>query len=56
MSIISLILVVLNFIVPRIGMLGFIVLIVNVVFIIIAGLQAKQGNAYRYPFAIRLIK
>ena len=30
--------------------------IVNIVFCIIAGLKAKEGISYRYPFAIRLIK
>ena len=30
--------------------------IVGVVFSIIAFLQAKDGNHYRYPFAVRLIK
>ncbi len=30
--------------------------IVGVVFSIIAFLRAKDGNHYRYPFAIRLIK
>ena len=30
--------------------------IANVVFCIMAGLEARKGVAYRYPFAIRLIK
>ena len=30
--------------------------IVNLVLCIIAGLKARDGIAYRYPFAIRLIK
>jgi len=30
--------------------------IFNIVFCIIAGLKAKEGTSYRYPFAIRLIK
>ena len=30
--------------------------ITNLVFIIIAGLRANQGEAYRYPFSLRLIK
>jgi uncharacterized protein len=32
-----------------------IVWIANLVLCIIAGLKAKEGNAYRYPFALRLI-
>ncbi|GAA1505368.1 hypothetical protein BJ978_002422 [Agromyces terreus] len=38
------------------GLLSWAVWIVGVVFSIIAFLQAKDGNHYRYPFAIRLIK
>ena len=30
--------------------------IVNLIFIIIAALAANNGQAYRYPFALRLIK
>jgi uncharacterized Tic20 family protein len=30
--------------------------VVSVIFSIIAGLKANEGVAYRYPFAIRLIK
>jgi len=30
--------------------------IANLVFIIIAGLRANQGESYRYPFSLRLIK
>ncbi|MDB6164647.1 MAG: rane protein [Xanthomonadaceae bacterium] len=30
--------------------------IVNLIFCILAGLKANEGVAYRYPFAIRLIK
>eukprot|EP00475_Leptophrys_vorax_P034873 TRINITY_DN56870_c4_g1_i1.p2 TRINITY_DN56870_c4_g1~~TRINITY_DN56870_c4_g1_i1.p2 ORF type:complete len:112 (-),score=14.84 TRINITY_DN56870_c4_g1_i1:48-383(-) len=30
--------------------------IANLVFCIIAGLKAKDGVSYRYPFALRLIK
>jgi hypothetical protein len=30
--------------------------IVNLVFCLMAGLKAKDGIAYRYPFALRLIK
>ena len=30
--------------------------IANVVFCIIAGLKANQGEMYRYPVALRLIK
>lgn len=31
-------------------------LVVNLVFCLMAGLKAKDGIAYRYPFALRLIK
>lgn len=30
--------------------------IVNLIFCILAGIKAKEGVAYRYPFALRLIK
>ena len=30
--------------------------IVNLIFCIIAGIKANEGVAYRYPFALRLIK
>jgi uncharacterized Tic20 family protein len=30
--------------------------IVNLVFCIIGGIKANNGEAYRYPFALRLIK
>lgn len=33
-----------------------IVAIVNLIFVIIASIKANQGEAYRYPFALRLIK
>ena len=56
MVIIGLVLMILGYLIPFIGLLGFVLLFVNVLFVVIAGLQAKQGNAYRYPFAIRLIK
>lgn len=46
----------LSYVVPIIGVLGLLVFLVNLVFIIIAGLQAKQGIEYRYPFNIRLVK
>ncbi|MCY2932026.1 MAG: DUF4870 domain-containing protein [Planctomycetota bacterium] len=40
--------------------IGFVLLpavcIVNLIFCIIGGMKANQGIAYRYPFAIRLIK
>ncbi len=45
--------------VVTLGLLFFvpvIVAIVNLVLCIIAGLKAKDGIAYRYPFALRLIK
>jgi uncharacterized protein len=32
------------------------VMIANIVFCIVAGLKANEGVAYRYPFALRLIK
>ena len=38
------------------GLLAPIVWIVNVIFCILAGVKANEGVAYRYPFAIRLIK
>ncbi|MFT4196845.1 MAG: DUF4870 domain-containing protein [Pseudoxanthomonas sp.] len=38
------------------GLLAFIVWIVNLVFCILAGLAANKGEAYRYPFALRLVK
>ncbi len=56
MVLIGLVLMILGYLIPFIGLLGFVLLFVNVLFVVIAGLQAKQGNAYRYPFAIRLIK
>ncbi|MGR0320404.1 DUF4870 domain-containing protein [Agromyces sp. ZXT2-3] len=39
-----------------IAVLTYIPWILGVVFSIIAFLQAKDGNHYRYPFALRLIK
>ena len=33
-----------------------IVWVVNLVFCILAGIKANEGVAYRYPFALRLIK
>ena len=33
-----------------------VVWIVNLIFCILAGIKANEGVAYRYPFAIRLIK
>lgn len=38
------------------GLLSWVVWIVGVIFSIIAFVQAKDGNHYRYPFAIRLVK
>jgi uncharacterized Tic20 family protein len=38
------------------SLLWFAIWAVGVIFSIIAFLQAKDGNHYRYPFAIRLIK
>jgi len=41
-------------------LIGFLLLpllvIANLVFCIIAGMKANSGEAYRYPFALRLIK
>ncbi|MCX7426701.1 MAG: DUF4870 domain-containing protein [Planctomycetia bacterium] len=36
--------------------LGLALLAVNLVFIIIATIKANNGEAYRYPFCLRLIK
>jgi uncharacterized Tic20 family protein len=33
-----------------------VLLIVNLIFCIMAGIKANEGVAYRYPFALRLIK
>ena len=38
------------------GLLMPIVWIVNLIFCILAGVKANAGEAYRYPFALRLIK
>ena len=38
------------------GLLMPVVWIINVIFCIIGGLKANEGVAYRYPFALRLIK
>jgi uncharacterized Tic20 family protein len=38
------------------ALLTFIVWVVNLVFCIVAGVKANEGVAYRYPFALRLIK
>lgn len=38
------------------GFLGFFVWVAGVIFSIIGFTKAKEGNAYRYPFALRLIK
>ena len=38
------------------GILAPIVGIINLVFCIIAAVKANNGEAYRYPFALRLIK
>ncbi len=43
-----------------IAMIGFLLLpalaVVNIVFIVLAAVQASKGVAYRYPFAIRFLK
>lgn len=33
-----------------------VIMVVNLIFCILAGLKANEGVAYRYPFALRLIK
>lgn len=33
-----------------------VILLVNLIFCILAGIKANEGVAYRYPFALRLIK
>ena len=38
------------------ALLNFVLWIVCIIFSIIAGLAANKGEAYRYPFAIRLVK
>jgi uncharacterized protein len=38
------------------GPLMLIIWVVSIVLFIVAGLKAKDGISYRYPFAIRLIK
>ena len=38
------------------GLLGWVVWIVGVIFSIIGFTKAKTGQNYRYPFSIRLIK
>lgn len=38
------------------GLLAPVVWLVNVIFCILGGMKANEGVAYRYPFAIRLIK
>lgn len=41
-------------------LIGFVILgllhILNIIFVIIAAIQASEGKVYRYPLAIRLIK
>ncbi len=46
-------------VIVTLGLLFFVPTLVwigNIVFCILAGLKANNGEAYRYPFAIRLIK
>jgi uncharacterized Tic20 family protein len=38
------------------GLLAPVVWLINLIFCILAGVKANEGTAYRYPFAIRLIK
>lgn len=38
------------------GPLMFLIWVASIVLFIVAGLKAKDGISYRYPFAIRLIK
>ena len=35
---------------------GFAIVVCNIVFSIIGAIEANKGNAYRYPWCIRLIK
>lgn len=36
--------------------IGAIIFVVGLVFVIIGGIKANNGEEYRYPFAIRLVK
>ena len=45
-----------NYGVTCVGLLAPVVWLVNLIFCILAGVKANEGAAYRYPFAIRLIK
>lgn len=38
------------------GLLMPVVWLINIIFSILAGIKANEGVAYRYPFALRLIK
>lgn len=38
------------------GLLMPVVWLINIIFCILAGIKANEGVAYRYPFALRLIK
>lgn len=38
------------------ALLIWVVLLINLIFCILAGIKANEGVAYRYPFALRLIK
>ena len=38
------------------GLVGFLPYLANLVFSILGGVKVNSGGAYRYPFAIRLIK
>ncbi len=38
------------------GVLGLAIWVANIILCILAGVKANEGVAYRYPFALRLIK
>ncbi|GMW00131.1 MAG: hypothetical protein AMXMBFR84_12690 [Candidatus Hydrogenedentota bacterium] len=56
MAIVGLAFFVITIILPFLGLAGILILIFNLVFIIMAAMKASNGEAYRYPVSIRLIK
>jgi len=38
------------------GLLGPVVMIVNLIFVIMGAMKANEGTSYKYPFNLRLIK
>ncbi|MCC6699281.1 MAG: DUF4870 domain-containing protein [Candidatus Hydrogenedentes bacterium] len=56
MAIAGVVIMVLAWIVPLIGGLGILLFVFNLVFMILGSIAAKNGTAYRYPVALRLIK